>query len=65
MKMIDAEKHEQLLSEDTEDLDDYHDCGLTRYTRLRLLKGEIMPTTAKMVLFLSLARPVKGETPVK
>lgn len=59
MKLIDAEKHERLLTEDTEDLDNYHDCGLTRYTRLKLLKGEIMPTTARMVQFLGLARPSK------
>jgi hypothetical protein len=52
----DAADHERLLTEDTEDLDEYPDCGLPRYTRLRLLKGMIIPTTVAMVEFMEYAR---------
>ena len=52
-----AADHEQLLTEDTEDLDEHPDCGLPRHTRLRLLKGMILPTTVAMVEFIEHARP--------
>jgi hypothetical protein len=54
----DAEEHENLLTENTEDIDQYPDCGLPRHTRLRLLKGAIIPTTAAMVEFIDHARPL-------
>ena len=58
-----AAEHERLLTEDTEDLDEYPDCGLPRHTRLRLLKGMILPTTVAMVKFIECARPnVASET---
>jgi len=56
----DAADHERLLTEDTEDLDEYPDCGLPRHTRLRLLKGMILPTTVAMVEFIERARPNSG-----
>jgi hypothetical protein len=56
----DAEEYERLLTEDTEDLDEYPDCGLSRHARLRLLKGIILPTTVAMVEFIEHARPTRG-----
>lgn len=56
----DAADHERLLTEETEDLDEYPDCGLPRHTRLMLLKGIILPTTVAMVEFIEHARPNDG-----
>ena len=56
----DVAEHESLLTYDTADIDEYPDCGLSRYTRLKLLKGIILPTTVSMVEFLEHARPIRG-----
>jgi hypothetical protein len=52
----DVDEHERLLTEDTEVIDTLPDCGLPRHTRLRLLAGTILPTTAAMVQYHEHAR---------